>query len=509
MRSPDRDLGNAQKIKHGVLALITAVSAEFVVAPDVNAANLAQTTKDNQPNRLLVKSEVASPEIIDIQYPQFEKKKADYVEENFQIGEVIIVTIPPTDEYPKPSSFYAEVIAPLAGQKETETLLKWFDNGQEKSGLMGNENLTHLIGTEWQVALGDDSSVVDCKVLNSKLLNSGQVMVELILLNKDGSNKTIIVEASSLKPKLNHGGPENSDGPISIEEQQVKEIILERSDLQRGGLIRINPDNFLGILIGGRTSEEGNWQVEVEWYGSNGKKMRGFVSPSDIEAIGGGEKIWKYPLPPGYKLGSGWEKIFERDNYYPGYLTIPLNIAYARVASILGSSNFPVEIKRQINSPFSATINVPAPFRTAWGAIFIDENVFIPGLIENGADSLTHEMVHTRLGGWDSGSTEGFAQVVTYLTSGDTKILEGTIYPQEFQSMVKWTNLFYKLETEHPGFLKYWAEKTNEWRKSNHIYGEEYDGHYEYFGEELAKQWFNEYLPNLWEKLQNDYSQMK
>ena len=150
MSSPERPLGAAQKLKYTALALATAASATFVKPPEnVNAANLPQTPEGSQPNRVLIKTEEEKPQIIDIQYPQYQK--------------VVIVTLPPTDDNPKPVNFYAEILPSIDGQKPNEKHLGWYDQGTRKEGLMGEENITSLLNQERKIDFAENGNAIDSK----------------------------------------------------------------------------------------------------------------------------------------------------------------------------------------------------------------------------------------------------------------------------------------------------------------------------------------------------------
>lgn len=173
VNSPEKPpLSVSQKLKRGALALVTAVSSTLVKAPDViNAANLSQTPENDQPNRVLVNPKEPQSHIIEIQYPQYK--------------EVVIVTLPPTDKNPKPVSFYAEVLEPIEGQKSNEKYLGWYDQGIRKEGLMGEENITSLVGQVWKIDFAGNGQAIDSRVVASKMNQDGKVEVEIIWVNQE------------------------------------------------------------------------------------------------------------------------------------------------------------------------------------------------------------------------------------------------------------------------------------------------------------------------------------
>jgi hypothetical protein len=183
MSSPEKNLGVAQKIKCGTLVLATVISTESVASPDINAANLFQASEDSQPNHVLVMPDKVNPQIKDIQYPQFENHQTGIENESLN-KEVVIVTLPPTDKNPKPVSFYAEVLEPINGQKTGEKHIGWYDQGVRKDGLIGEENITPLVGQEMKIDFEGNGESIDCRIVASKMKEGGKVEVEIIWVNQ-------------------------------------------------------------------------------------------------------------------------------------------------------------------------------------------------------------------------------------------------------------------------------------------------------------------------------------
>ena len=244
MGSTERTLGTGQKIKRGALALATAVSAELATAPDINAANLLQASGGSQPNRVFVKPDNVQPKITEIQYPQFR--------------EVVIVTLPPTDDDPRPTSFYAELLDPIDNQNPNERHVSWFNQGTKIDGLMGEENITKLAGQERKIDFSGNGRSIDCRIVASKMNEEGKIEVEIIWVNQTTHQEERgWVGIEKLQTKEGRGGPEAEDNQPVIKRFDFPGILglsLQKLDCCRfdasGNLAFDEPNHFTAWVLG-------------------------------------------------------------------------------------------------------------------------------------------------------------------------------------------------------------------------------------------------------------------
>lgn len=279
---------------------------------------------------------------------------------------------------------------------------------------------------------------------------------------------------------------------------------------KQGTLVRIKPEGRLAILEGGAFGSDFKWRAKLVYPDHDFQNKTVYTNLDQVEEVIGEESLGDYLLPPKFHLGANWLEYSEGE--LPLYVVYPLRRVYLRTSSLLGEPKFPIVIER---TTFGPTEYGQIFYGADWGIIWINKEVdFVkmagnPSLRLNMEDCLTHEMGHQRLIGWSGNAHQGLAESLAWVT-GDKRTgpawfnfyqiykKSGNLFflEQKYQDFIYSAALFYEVEMENPGFLAYWASKTDELRLRSA------DPDKPVLTRQEAQKWMEEFKPGLWEKFQ-------
>lgn len=249
---------------------------------------------------------------------------------------------------------------------------------------------------------------------------------------------------------------------------------------KQGTLMRIKTEGRLAILEGGSFGSDFKWRARVVYPDRAWQNKTVYVGLDQIEEVIGEESLGDYTLPPKFRLGANWLEYSEGE--LPLYIVYPLRRVYLRTSALLGEPVFPIVIER---TSFGLTEYGQIYYGADWGIIWIDKKVdFIkmanPILRMEMEDFLTHEAGHQRLAGWNGKTHQGLAEALAWATKeekatpawfGYYQILKkyGNLdfLDKKYHDFVFYSAVFYETEMENPGFLAYWAKKTDELRRAS------------------------------------------
>lgn len=279
---------------------------------------------------------------------------------------------------------------------------------------------------------------------------------------------------------------------------------------KQGTLVRIKSGGRLAILEGGDFGPDLKWRVRVVYPDRAWQNKTVYLELDQIEEVKGEESLGNYTLPPKFMLGANWLEYSEGE--LPLYIVYPLRRVYLRTSVLLGEPVFPIVIER---TSFGPTEYGQIYYGADWGIIWIDKKVdFVKKansiLRLEMEDFLTHEMGHQRLIGWNGETHQGLAEALAWVTRDEKALPPWFVYYQIYknygnmsfldkksQDFVFVSAAFYEVEMENPGFLAYWAKKTDELRRGS------VNPNKPVLTKEQAQRWVEEFKPGLWEKFKN------
>lgn len=227
----------------------------------------------------------------------------------------------------------------------------------------------------------------------------------------------------------------------------------------------------------------------VAWY-EGGVRNEKWMSEKDYISVAKSPDQNSISLPPHFDLAGVWENDFDKKGPLCNEcLSKPFNEAYLRVVSIIGE---PLQQVKLIQGNYD-----DFPMAANFYEIFFDKKKAAPEMLWTkwgegitAYDALVEEIGHTRLIGWDYDSDQALARSLILLTR---KISESEFAqePERWQA----AKFFADIERKYPGFLRFWAKKTDNWRQK------QFNGYRYEITTEIAKTWANEFKDKLWTEL--------
>lgn len=351
------------------------------------------------------------------------------------------------------------------------------DPGAKYNSALGAEKLT-LAALSKADLLFEDKSIVMPAILTGRgrqveTNGKSKAQAEVMWKNPDGVLKSGYVDLNAIK--IIPEKPVGSGGNIEITKVAVIGELVSFGGGQLGTITDIAYVNEQRTAL-------------VVWY-EQGVRIERWMNEKEYVSVSETPDQNSISLPPNFQLKGVWENDFDKNAPFCNRcLSKPFNEAYLRVSSVIGDSTQQVElVQGNYNFPMAANFY----------QIFFDKNIAAPeklwvkwGEGISFYDILVEEIGHTRLIGWDYDTDQALARSLLLLTRN----IPESSFAQEPE---RWqmAKFFADIERKYPGFLKFWAKKTDDWRQK------QFNGYRYEITTEIAEKWANEFKDKLWNEL--------
>jgi hypothetical protein len=342
---------------------------------------------------------------------------------------------------------------------------------------LGGEKLIPASGIKVNLLFEDESiafpAVLTGRGRQAEIKGKPEAQAEVVWKNQNGIEESGYVGLNAIKviPEK----PIGSGGSIEIAKIAVDGELVSFGDGQLGTIANIRYENDQRNAL-------------VVWY-EQGVRIEKWMNAKDYFAVSKTPDQNSISLPQNFQLKGIWKNDYDKNAPFCNIcLSKPLNEAYLRTISIIGESTQQVELVQG---------DYDFPMAANFYEIFFDKKKAAPELLWTkwgegitAYDVLVEEIGHTRLIGWDYDTDQALARSLIILTRN---VPEASFAgePERW----KMAKFFANIERKNPGFLKFWADKTNAWREV------QYNGYRYRITPEIAEKWANEFKDKLWNEL--------